>query len=652
MDLDAVLARKPEIALVDELAHTNAPGSRHPKRWQDVEDLLDAGIDVISTVNTQHIESLGDVVLQITGVPQRETIPDAVLRAADQIEVVDLAPQALRDRLASGLVYPAERIDAALSNYFRLGNLTALRELALLWLADEVDTALKAYRAEHGIRRHVGGPRARRRRPDRRPRGRDAAPPRRAHRVALLGRRAHRRARDESRRPAGAASGRPRPPAHARRAARRHLPPGRRRGRPACARRLREGDGCHAAGHRRQPPVAARGGVHGARASARPSSASPATSTCTSSRTPRPARRVALPKLGGALSRNRLIVGFAVALVAGPLLSWLLVTFRTESSITSDVLAYQLLVIVVALIGGIWPALFAAVLSGLTLNFLFVEPRYTLTISDPRQFLALVLYVTNALLVSYVVDQAARRSRAAQRAAAESQLLATLAGSVLRGEDALQAMVTRTREAFGLTGVRLLVDGEPRVADGEPTRDDRVTNVPIGEHAVLELHGQDLAASERRLLAVIAAQIDQAIEHGALAEAAEAAGSLAETDRVRSALLAAVGHDLRRPLTVGVGRDQRAAHARRRPPRRAARGAARHRGREPRLARRARHEPARREPACRPAPSPCSSRRPTSPTSCSPRSTSSASVRATSSSTSPTTCRPCSPMRCCCSAWS
>ncbi|MEO7589154.1 MAG: universal stress protein, partial [Arachnia sp.] len=151
MDLDAVLNRRPEIALVDELAHTNAPGSRHEKRWQDVETLLDAGIDVMSTVNIQHIESLNDVVQQITGVPQRETIPDAVLRSAHQIEVVDLAPQALRDRLAVGRVYPAERIDAALSNYFRLGNLTALRELALLWLADEVDSALKDYRAEHGI---------------------------------------------------------------------------------------------------------------------------------------------------------------------------------------------------------------------------------------------------------------------------------------------------------------------------------------------------------------------------------------------------------------------------------------------------------------------------------------------------------------------
>lgn len=151
MDLDAVLARAPRVALVDELAHTNVPGSAHEKRWQDVQQILDAGIDVITTVNVQHIESLNDVVEQITGVTQRETVPDAVVRAADQVEVIDLAPQSLRDRLAAGVVYPAERIDAALSNYFRLGNLTALRELALLWLADEVDSALRTYRAEQGI---------------------------------------------------------------------------------------------------------------------------------------------------------------------------------------------------------------------------------------------------------------------------------------------------------------------------------------------------------------------------------------------------------------------------------------------------------------------------------------------------------------------
>ena len=151
MDVDAVLARRPEVALVDELAHTNVPGSRHEKRWQDVEVLLDAGIHVISTVNIQHLESLNDVVERITGVPQRETVPDAVVRAADQIELVDMSPEALRRRMAHGNIYPPERVDAALANYFRPGNLGALRELALLWVADRVEESLQGYLADHGI---------------------------------------------------------------------------------------------------------------------------------------------------------------------------------------------------------------------------------------------------------------------------------------------------------------------------------------------------------------------------------------------------------------------------------------------------------------------------------------------------------------------
>ena len=139
------------MVLVDELAHTNTPGSKNPKRWQDVEELLDAGITVISTVNVQHLESLNDVVTQITGIEQQEKVPDEVVRAADQIELVDITPEALRRRLAHGNVYAPERVDAALSNYFRRGNLTALRELALLWLADQVDAALEKYREENQI---------------------------------------------------------------------------------------------------------------------------------------------------------------------------------------------------------------------------------------------------------------------------------------------------------------------------------------------------------------------------------------------------------------------------------------------------------------------------------------------------------------------
>src|SRR5437660_5622189 len=151
MDLDGGAARRPESALVDECADGNVPGSRNEKRWQDVEELLDAGIDVISAVNIQHLESLNDVVEKITGVPQRETVPDAIVRAADQVELVDMTPEALRRRMAHGNIYPPEKIDAALANYFRAGNLAALRELALLWIADKVDVGLEDYRQRHGI---------------------------------------------------------------------------------------------------------------------------------------------------------------------------------------------------------------------------------------------------------------------------------------------------------------------------------------------------------------------------------------------------------------------------------------------------------------------------------------------------------------------
>jgi two-component system sensor histidine kinase KdpD len=151
MDVAAVLARSPQVALIDELAHTNLGAGGHEKRWQDVEDLLAAGIDVVTTLNIQHLESLSDVVAQITGAEQRERIPDTVARRAEQVELVDMTPQALRRRMVHGNIYPADRIEAALTHYFRPGNLTALRELALLWVADRVEEGLQNYRAEHGI---------------------------------------------------------------------------------------------------------------------------------------------------------------------------------------------------------------------------------------------------------------------------------------------------------------------------------------------------------------------------------------------------------------------------------------------------------------------------------------------------------------------
>ncbi len=150
-DLDAALKRKPTLLLVDELAHTNVPGSRHPKRWQDVEEILLAGIDVYTTVNVQHMESLIDVVAQITGVTVQETVPDSIIERADEVELIDIPPEDLQRRLREGKVYQAERVDQALKGFFRTGNLIALRELALRRTADRVDAQMRSYREEEGV---------------------------------------------------------------------------------------------------------------------------------------------------------------------------------------------------------------------------------------------------------------------------------------------------------------------------------------------------------------------------------------------------------------------------------------------------------------------------------------------------------------------
>ena len=146
MDVGAVLARRPQVALVDELAHSNVPGGRHATRWRDVEDLLAAGIEVVSTVSVGHLDSLADVVEKITGAVPRQTVPDPFVHAAGEVELVDLAPEALRDRMARGHIYPLREAEAALGGCFRIGNLSMLRELALLWLAAKLASDPQRYR--------------------------------------------------------------------------------------------------------------------------------------------------------------------------------------------------------------------------------------------------------------------------------------------------------------------------------------------------------------------------------------------------------------------------------------------------------------------------------------------------------------------------
>ena len=553
MDLDGLLARKPDLALVDELAHTNAPGSQHDKRWQDVEAILDAGIDVVSTVNIQHIESLNDVVRQITGVVQRETIPDAVLRSADQIELVDLAPQALRDRLSEGVVYPAARVDAALSNYFRLGNLTALRELALLWLADEVDSALKKYRAEKGIA--------------------NAWNARERVVVALTGGSEGETLLRRGARIASRSSGGLLFAVHV------TTSDGLVDANPAVLatqRALVESLG--GTYHQVVGEQIARALVDFARSvdasqlvigvSRRSRLSTLLTGAGTSATVIRESGDIdvhivshseagsrALPTLGGALSVRRRVFGFALAALGLPLLTYLLGLFRSEDSITSDVLAFQLFVVIVALVGGIWPALLAAVGAGLLLDYFFVDPLYTITIAEPLHLLALVIFITVAVLVSIVVDQAARRARAATRAGAEAETLSNIASSVLAGEDALQALVTRLRESFGMTSVILSSHHEPLYTSIDAsliTEADSETIFAIGDHAELYLRGPSLPAADRRILGAFLSQIESALQNRELATEAETMRPVAEADRLRTALLAAVGHDLRRPLAAAT----------------------------------------------------------------------------------------------------
>jgi two-component system sensor histidine kinase KdpD len=159
MDVDAVLARAPELALVDELAHTNVPEARNRKRYEDIDELLDAGVDVTSTVNVQHLESLNDAIFELTGVRVRETFPDRVLDEASEVVLVDLTPEALQARLVAGKVYPAPRVDAALQNFFRLDNLAALRELVLRELAEDVEhrrsTAVLDPLSQHAVAERI-----------------------------------------------------------------------------------------------------------------------------------------------------------------------------------------------------------------------------------------------------------------------------------------------------------------------------------------------------------------------------------------------------------------------------------------------------------------------------------------------------------------
>ncbi|HEV7525359.1 MAG TPA: DUF4118 domain-containing protein, partial [Acidimicrobiia bacterium] len=449
MDIDAVLARRPKLALVDELAHTNVPGSRNEKRWQDVEELLAAGIDVVSTVNIQHLESVNDVVESITGVQQRETLPDEVVRRADQVELVDSTPEALRRRMAHGNIYKPEKVDAALANYFRPGNLAALRELALLWVADKVDESLQRYMEDHGItaawetRERVvvaltGAP------------GGEHLV-RRASRIAtrakgdLLG--VHVRAGEGLSGPPPGALERHRVLLEDLGGAYHEIVGAD----PSLAlvnfaRAERATQLVMGSSRRSRWSHLLRGSVinHVVRASGDIDVHIISTRADEEEavRTPR-ARGLSL-----GLSRQRQGAAALFALVTLPLLTMLLTFERGHITLGSDLLLYLLLVVVIAAIGGAWVAVGSAVVAFLLVNWYLTPPIHTFTVSDGENVLAFVVFLVVAAVVSGLVTAAARRALEAARARSEATSLVRLAGALLAESDPLPSIMQQLLSTF------------------------------------------------------------------------------------------------------------------------------------------------------------------------------------------------------------
>lgn len=552
LDVAAVLARRPQVVLVDELAHTNTPGSANTKRWQDIEQLLAAGITVITTVNVQHLESLNDVVTQITGIEQQEKVPDEVVRAADQVELVDITPEALRRRLSHGNVYSPERIDAALSNYFRRGNLTALRELALLWLADQVDAALAKYRSDNKItatweaRERVvvavtGGKESETlvRRASRIASKSSAelmivhvvrgdglagvsAPMMGAVRdlAASLGATLHTVVGDDV--PAALLE-------FARDMNATQLVLGTSR-RSRWARIFDEGIGATVVQNSAGIDVHMVTHDEAGRGSAR--------------QTPKPWQRHALSWLAAVLVPTVLCA--LTVLLLDPFLG-----LSGESAL------FFIGVLAVALLGGVAPAALSAVLSGLLLNYFLAEPRHTFTIAEPDSAITIAVLGMVAVAVAALVDGAAKRAREARRASQEAELLAHFAGSVLRGADPT-ALLERVREVYSQGSVSLLREhaGDTEVvacAGKDPcvTVDSADTAIEAGDDEFwLLLAGRRLGARDRRVLGAVAKQAAGLVRQRELIEEAGRAEAIARADELRRSLLSAVSHDLRTPLAA------------------------------------------------------------------------------------------------------
>ena len=549
MDLEAVLARHPAVALVDELAHTNVEGSTHEKRWQDVDSLLDAGIDVITTVNIQHLESVNDVVEKITGIHQQETIPDAIVRRAEQIEIVDVTPEALRRRMAHGNIYAADKIDASLSNYFRVGNLSALRELALLWLADRVEDSLQRYLDDHAIaqtwetrERLIVGITGT---------ATDADLLRRAARIAsrtgaeLFA--VHVVKADEIRHvPADTSIARELVEefegkfqevvdddtatalvAFARSERGTQIVLGASRPRPwwrpangvveKVLRHARDLD-VHiiSVGGERPPHV----------------------------HRPRQTERV---------TRRRKVIATVVTLLLMPLLTIVMTQIRSSLSLSTVFLVYLVAILALTTWAGAIVGVLGAVLASGFENYYFVKPLHTLDVARPDDVVAIVAFLVFAVAASVIVSRFAQSTHEADRARVEAQILAGAAASVATSHEDLQPMLEALRAVFAASSVALMVlrDGVwvSDLVSGLAIEDFQAgANFEIDDEHRLYVSGATLSEQDHQLVSAFARRIAAGLRSQIIARDATQLREIAEAESLRLALFRTASKELLGPL--------------------------------------------------------------------------------------------------------
>ena len=590
-DLDEAIRRRPELLLVDELAHTNAPGSRHDKRWKDVEEILDNGIDVWSTLNVQHLESLCDIVAQITGVRVRETVPDTVIERADSVVLVDLPPDDLRQRLREGKVYLPQQADWASSNFFRQGNLMALRELALRATALRANTEVLIYR--HGRSIQTTWPTSERILVCVGPSPSSAKLVRAAKRLA-----------SELHAPWLALSIQTDLPQKARDSALRHL---------------------HLA-----EELGAETFVLSGQSVAREIVAFARQQNVTKIVVGKPVRRRVWDYLLGS-PVDRLIRESAeidVHVIRGdtgeaaappvekrpaPVIPWrqylaatgvlaactgLGFTMFPFLDLANLIMVYMLGVMVVAIGLGRGPAIYASVASVVAFDFFFVPPRYSFAVSDVRHLITFVVMFLVALVMSSMAGKLKRQAESAGAAGRQSAALAALGRELVaaRGTDSLLAVAQRHMEevfehqsvfllpdAAGGLGVRAKTPGMAALhgknlgvaqwtfANGKPAGwgtqtlpDTDVMFLPLrgagGMVGVAGLRAGHAAAGDRlrlpdqqRLLEAFLAQIAQALEVDRLEDAAKATLVEMESEKLKSSLLSSVTHDFQTPLAAISG---------------------------------------------------------------------------------------------------